>query len=113
MKFLSKNITFLLGFLVITLSIKAQVNYFNLEKEYYVNGKAKNNAVISAKYASKAMHFAEKLYFGYKNPNILYYSDSIAYNTGKAIEHGEKAIEVSRDSSKTGRQFMENLLYSF
>ena len=86
----------------------AQNNYFNLEKEYFINGDAKNFAVISAKYSSKAMHFSEKLFFG--EENIDSFSDSVSFNTKKAIEFGEKAIEAANDTSVVAKAYMEKSL---
>ncbi|MBT6746915.1 MAG: hypothetical protein HOB26_10190 [Flavobacteriales bacterium] len=86
----------------------AQNNYFNLEKQYFINGDAKNFAVISAKYSSKAMHFSEKLFFG--KENIDSFSDSISFNTQKAIEFGEKAIETANDTSVVAKSYMKKSL---
>jgi len=86
----------------------AQNNYFNLEKEYFINGDSKNFAVISAKYSSKAMHFSEKLFFGEKN--IEGFSDSVYFNTQKAIEFGENAIEAANDTSIVAKAYMEKSL---
>ena len=86
----------------------AQNNYFNLEKEYFINGDAKNFSVISAKYSSKAMHFSEKLFFGGENIDSL--SDSVSFNTQKAIEFGEKAIQAANDTSVVAKAYMEKSL---
>ena len=86
----------------------AQNNYFNLEKEYFINGDAKNFAVISAKYSSKAMHFSEILFFGEKNIDSL--SDSVSFNTQKAIQFGEKAIQAANDTSVVAKAYMEKSL---
>lgn len=80
--------------------------FFNLNKEYFVAGEAKNNAIICAKYTAKSMYFAELLYFGGKNVQSSSFADSALINTRIALEFAQKSIDISNDTCLTAKLFM-------
>jgi len=77
-----------------------------IEREYFTNSSAKNSAVISSKYATKAYQYSKKIHFEKELNVAKSWGDSAMYFVSKALEFAGKANSNACDTCKIAVQFM-------
>lgn len=77
-----------------------------IEKDYFTTSNAKNNAVISSKYATEAYRYSKKIHFE-KEVNVAKsWCDSAMFFISKALEFAGKASSNACDTCKVAVKFM-------